>query len=150
MLENIDEKDQAIISALVNDSSLSTHKIAKKTKIAITTVHNRIQKLRKLGVIKAYTIILDKKKLGKNIFAYILIKVDNKALKLKKMSQEELAKKIKVINLVEEVSIIGGEADIIIRVALEDIEQLNDFIMNKLRALEAIESTKTMIVLKDI
>lgn len=150
MLENIDEKDQAIISALVNDSSLSTQKIAKKTKIAITTVHNRIQKLRKLGVIKAYTIILDKKKLGKNIFAYILIKVDNKALKLKKMSQEELAKKIKVINLVEEVSIIGGEADIIIRVALEDIEQLNDFIMNKLRALEAIESTKTMIVLKDI
>ena len=149
-MENIDGKDQKILFTLIEDSSLSTQKIAKKTNIAITTVHNRIRKLRKRGIIKGYTVVLDKKKLGKNIFAYILVDVDNKTLRAKNMSQEELAKKIKKIELVEEVSIIGGGADIIIRVAIEDVEQLNDFIMNKLRALEAVESTKTMIVLKDI
>jgi Lrp/AsnC family transcriptional regulator for asnA, asnC and gidA len=149
-MEKLDEKDQKILNVLIENSSLSTQKIAKKTNIPITTVHNRIRKLREIGVIKGYTVILDQKKLGKNIFAYILVDVDNKVLKSGKMSQEELSKKIKNIDIVEEISVIGGVSDIILRVGVKDIEQLNDFIMNKLRAFDAVESTRTMIVLKDV
>jgi Lrp/AsnC family transcriptional regulator, leucine-responsive regulatory protein len=146
----LDEKDKKILTLLIENSNLSTQKIAKKTNIAITTVHNRIKKLKKLGVIKNYTINVDKKKLGKNLFAYILVDVDNKALKNSKISQEQLARKIKNIDIVEEVSVIGGGSDIILKVSVEDIDQLNDFIMNKLRSFDAVDSTKTMIVLKDI
>jgi Lrp/AsnC family transcriptional regulator, leucine-responsive regulatory protein len=149
-MKNIDEKDKNILDVLINNSNLSIQKIAKKTNIAITTVHNRVKKLKKLGIIKNYTINVDKKKLGKNIFAFILVDVDNKILKNSKISQEQLAKKIKNIDIVEEVSVIGGSSDIILKVGVENIDQLNDFIMNKLRNFDAIDSTKTMIVLKNI
>ena len=43
----IDEKDQLILEVLKENSTLSTSKIAKSTKIPITTVHNRIKKLEK-------------------------------------------------------------------------------------------------------
>jgi Lrp/AsnC family transcriptional regulator, leucine-responsive regulatory protein len=146
----LDEKDKKILTLLIENSNLSTQNIAKRTNIAITTVHNRIKKLKKLGVIKNYTINVDKKKLGKNLFAFILVNVDNKTLKNSKISQEQLAKKIKNIDIVEEISVIGGGSDIILRVGVEDIDQLNDFLMNKLRTFDAVDSTKTMIVLKDI
>lgn len=150
MEELLDEKDKKILTVLIENSNLSTQKIAKRTNIAITTVHNRIKKLKKIGVIKNYTINVDKKKLGKSLFAFILVNVDNKALKNSKISQEQLAKKIKNIDIVEEVSVIGGGSDIILRVGIEDIDQLNNFLMNKLRTFDAVDSTKTMIVLKDI
>ena len=76
----IDEKDLKIISLLKENAKLSMQQIAKKTLIPITTVHNRIKKLEKSGIIKGYTINLDDKKL-QSISAFILVTVDYKFLK---------------------------------------------------------------------
>jgi len=75
MKDLIDEKDSKILEVLVENSNLSTHKISKKTLIPVTTVNNRIKKLKELGVIKKYTIEIDKKKLGYNLSAYILVTI---------------------------------------------------------------------------
>ena len=58
----MDEKDEQILQILLINSKLSTHQISKKTGIPITTVHNRIKKLTKKGIIKGYTIVIDHKK----------------------------------------------------------------------------------------
>ena len=71
----LDNKDLKILEVLKVNSRLSTQKIAKKTLIPITTVHNRMKKLEKEGIIKGYTVILDYKKLGKPILSFILISV---------------------------------------------------------------------------
>lgn len=147
---NIDEKDKKILEVLTENSSLSTKAIAKKTKIPITTVHNRITKLKQEGIIKKYTLKLDEQKLGRNIFSYILLKVDNKELKEKQLSQEELAKKIKKEQGVDEISIVAGGSDIILKVGVKDIEELNEFVVKKLRSYDGVESTSTMVILKDI
>jgi DNA-binding Lrp family transcriptional regulator len=71
----LDKKDLQILELLKRDSKLTTSKIAKKTLIPTTTIHNRIKKLEKSGIIKNYTLNLDWKKLGKNITAFILVSV---------------------------------------------------------------------------
>ena len=58
----MDDKDEQILQILKENSKLSTHQISKKTRIPITTVHNRIKKLKKEEIIKKYSIIIDKKK----------------------------------------------------------------------------------------
>ena len=147
---NIDEKDKKIIEILKKNSNLSTQRIAKKTLIPITTVHNRIRKMRQESIIKNYTITLDEKKLGRNLFSYILINAESKELKNKKITQEDLAKKLKSFPEVYETSIITGESDLIIKVGVKDVDELNNFIIKKLRNIEGVESTKTMIILKEI
>ncbi len=89
----LDKKDLQIIEILKGDSSLSTHKISKKTHIPITTIHNRIKKLKQEGVIKNFTVKLDHKKLGKHISAFILITI-NYNIQGKKIDQSGIAKKI--------------------------------------------------------
>jgi Lrp/AsnC family transcriptional regulator for asnA, asnC and gidA len=146
----MDKKDEKILNILKENSSLSTQQISKKTLIPITTVHNRIKKLEKEGIIKNYTIVLDNKKIGKPILAYILVTVDYKLLKQIKMSQYELAKKLKLKEEVEEAAMVTGGTDIIVKVRVRNIDELNNFVTKDLRNLDGIEKTQTMVVLSEI
>ena len=146
----MDEKDERILDVLKENGKLSTQQISKKTSIPITTVHNRIKKLEKDGIIKNYTIVLDNKKIGKAIAAYVQIIVDYKFLKEKKMSQHDLAKKLKQHEFVEEVAMITGGTDIIIKVRVKNIEELDNFVTQYLRNIEGIEKTQTMVILNEI
>lgn len=146
----MDEKDEKILKLLRENSKLTTQQISKKTLVPITTVHNRIKKLEKERIIKKYTVEVDNKKLGINIAAYIHIVVDYRLLKEIKMSQHELVKKLKQHEFVEEAAMVTGGTDIIIKVRVKDIDELDDFVTKKLRNIDGIEKTQTMIVLNEI
>jgi len=148
MKELIDEKDKKILEILQENSNLSTHKISKKTLIPVTTINNRIKKLKKLGVIKKYTIDIDKSKLGFTLAAYIFIIMSKYELKQEGMRTRDLIKIIKKNPLVETVENITGDVDIIVTVHSRDIKELNDYVVNTLSDLKGIEKTKTAIVLE--
>lgn len=147
---NMDEKDEKILELLKENSKLTTQQISKKILIPITTVHNRIKKLEKNGIIKKYTLEIDNKKIGKNITAYIHIVVDYKLLKGIKMSQLELANKIKQNEYVEEAAMVTGGTDIIIKMRAKNVDELNYFVTKYLRNIDGIEKTQTTIVLSEL
>lgn len=144
----IDEKDKQILEVLRKNSRLSTKQIAKKTDIPITTVFNRIKNLEKNKVIKGYTCILDKKKLGRGVSANILININFDKLSEKMMNEEDLAEKLLRIPGVENADTMSGEADMILKVSVEDIDRLNDLLTKRLRSFEEIVNVKTFIILK--
>ena len=67
-----------------------------------------------------------------------------------KTNQIEIAKQIHALPEVEEVSIVTGEIDLIVRVALKDVDELNDFVIHKLRNIEGIEKSITSVVLSEV
>ncbi len=146
----MDTKDRLILNFLKENSKLSTQKISKKTRIPITTVHNRIKRLQKEGIIKKYTVLLDNKKLGKALSAYIAIIVNYDLLKKLNISQHDLAKKLKKSENVEEVSMITGGTDIIIKIRVANIEAMDDFVTKYLRNVDGIEKTQTMVILHEV
>ncbi len=145
----LDEKDLKILEILKQNAKLTTSQISKKTKIPITTVHNRIKGLEKDGVIKSYTVVLDHKLLGEEVLVYILVTV-NYNVPGKKVSQEVIANQIKKSQNVEEVNITTGEKDIIVKARFGSISQLNDFVTKTLRNIEGVDKTQTMVVLSDV
>jgi len=145
--DSLDDKDIMILELLKENSKLTTHKISKKTAIPITTVHNRIKKLEKEGIIKGYTVVLDYAKLGRSMRAFVLATVTYMLPSGQKISQEDAAKRIRKIAGVEGVCIVTGGTDIIIEVRVKDVDELNDFVVRKLRNVEGVDKTQTMIVL---
>ncbi|MFB6088864.1 MAG: Lrp/AsnC family transcriptional regulator [Candidatus Aenigmatarchaeota archaeon] len=148
-MKNLDEKDRKILENLKENSDLTTRQISKRTTIPITTVHNRIKKMEERGIIKKYTIIPDYKKLGKEIAAFILVEVEYPKSK-EEFSQEHVAREIDKYGQVEQVSMVTGETDIVIKVRTESVDKLNYFLTKKLREIEGVDGTETMIVLKEI
>ena len=145
----LDDKDFAVIELLKKDSKLSSKELSKKLLMPITTIHNRIKKLEKIGAIKNYTVVLDDKTLG-TLSAYILVSVDYNILKLRNSTQYELVKTIKAHNVVEHTAMLTGAHDIIIRVRVKNIQALDDFVTKHLRNLYGIEKTQTMVILNEI
>ena len=145
----LDKKDHKILDILKKNSKLTSRRISKKLRIPITTVHNRIKKLEKLGIIKGYTVVLDYKKLDRGILSFILVTIVYVLPDGKKIKQEEVARKIKKTGA-SEVFIVTGGTDIIVRVRAKDIDDLNNYIINKLRNIEGVDKTKTMIVLNEV
>lgn len=145
----MDAKDEKILEILKDNAKLSTQQISKKTLIPITTVHNRIKKMERDGIIKGYTVKLDYSKLGKGLSAYILITVDYKHLKEIKSSQHELLKKMQKHPFVEHGAMITGGNDIIIKIRVKNMGEMDEFVTTHLRNIEGIDRTQTLVVLHE-
>ena len=146
----LDQTDLRVMDMLNIDAKASTRTIAKKLNIPITTIHNRIKKLEQEKVIKKYTPVYDYKKLGKYIYALVLIKTKYEFIEGKNKNQEDIAREIKALPGVEEVCSVTGIIDLIVRVRQDTIDQLNDFLIDKLRKVPGVAEAQTMIVLNSI
>lgn len=145
----LDKKDMEILNILRHDAKLTTKQIAKKTLMPATTVHNRVKRMEGLGIIKGYAAEIDYKKLGKNLSAYVLITVDYRVIKEKGLTQHDIAKNLRKHELVEEVDMITGTHDIIIRVRASDMEQMDEFVTRYLRRVDGIDKTETIMILSE-
>lgn len=148
-MPDLDEKDLEILKILEENADLTTRQISKKTNIPITTVHNRIKKMKNSGIIKKYTIVPDYKKLGKDITAFILVEIEYPENK-NNFSQEDVGREISKYEEVEEVSVVTGKKDIVVKVRMENVDKLNDFLTKTLREIKGVDRTETMVVLKEV
>ena len=65
---------------------------------------------------------------------------------IKAGSERDVKDKLKAISEVTDVNILYGEYDLIIKIELDGISELSDFILDKIRAISSIERTTTLIV----
>lgn len=150
IMTKLDEKDYKILALLKEDARLTTGEIAKELDIAQTTIHNRIKKMRDSGVIKRFTVDLDRKEIERGLVAYILCTVSYRTTRGSKIDQFVVAQSVRSLPEVEEVSIVTGEIDMIVKVSLSDVDALNEFVIKKLRNIEGIEKTVTSVVLTEV
>lgn len=71
----IDGIDQQILSLLQDDARLSNAAIAEKVGLTSSSVHDRVKKLERKGVIKGYVALVDAGLLDKPIMAFIRLSV---------------------------------------------------------------------------
>ena len=142
-VQKLQDKDMTIIEALHGNARLGVKQIARKTGIPITTVFNRIRNLEKKGVIKGYTTIIDKKMLGKEIEAFILINIAYTS----KLHQDDFSGELMALPEVDECYIISGATNLLIKVSTRDIDTLNEFIIQNLKK-RGVENITTSIIIK--
>ncbi|PIN87909.1 hypothetical protein COV12_01305 [Candidatus Woesearchaeota archaeon CG10_big_fil_rev_8_21_14_0_10_32_24] len=141
-----DEKDKKILEILQEHADYPTRKIAKKTLLPITTVHNRITKLRKEGIIKKFTIELDYTKVNLGQLAYILVSTNLQVLRERKKTQYDVVNEIKKLGVVR-ADIVSGGTDIVVSVRVKDIPEYDKFLLGKLQNIEGINKTQTLMVI---
>ncbi len=147
MGNKLDEKDYKIIEILKEHGDFTTRQIAKKTLLPVTTIHNRIKKLKQEGTIKRFTIDLDPEKVDKGFAAYILISCNLHLLKEKKKTQYDLLKQLKIMPFVERVDIVSGGTDLVAFIRVKDVQEFDNVLLNKIQLIEGIEKTQSMIVI---
>jgi DNA-binding Lrp family transcriptional regulator len=148
MSVKVDKKDERIIEILKQRGDLTVRQVASRTLLPMTTVHNRIKRLKSEGIIKNFTIEVDHKKIGKGLAAYVLVMADSKYLKAFRRNQHDLVKSLKTLDFIEKADIVTGTVDIILLIRAKDVDELDDIIV-RLRDFQGIESTQTLVILHE-
>lgn len=134
----MDELDAKIIERLLKDSRKSLRSIAKELGTPTSTVHERVKRLVKLGVIRRFTAELDLKLLGLDITALILVSVDGAHI-------TEVEKTLSTYDQVMAVYDITGEFDVALIAKFRNMDELNNFIKTILK-IPYIKRTVTSVV----
>lgn len=149
----LDEKDLKIIQMLRDDCKMPVKNISKKIGSPITTVYSKIKKMEKTGVIKGYKAIVDDKKLGRGVTAFICIScvpgnVNNTSSKSGR-SEENISKKLSEIPEIEDVYVVTGPWDIILKLKAESVEEIGDISLKRIRTIEGVMNTLTLVSIGD-
>ena len=132
-LMELQEKDRKIIDLLREDARATIRDIAKRTSLRPSTVHQRMQKMDKEGVIEKYTVKLNNDKVGENFIVFIMVK-----------SSKDIEKSALKDDRIREVFGVTGGFDLMIKCKFKDIVDFNDFII-AFRKKDGIEATETVV-----
>ncbi len=146
MKVKIDDKDLKILNLLQKNCKLTAKEIALTIDSPVTTVFAKIKRMEELGIIKAYNAVLDADRLDKGTTAFILASVSYGSKEGAQQSQRRIAKEIAKFPEVQEVHIITGDWDIIVKVKEKEVAAIGKFVIDKLRLVEGIEKTLTCMV----
>lgn len=143
-----DASERELLRALQSDSKRSLRELSKELGLPISTVHEKIKRLERDGFIKGYRAILDEKKLGFGVTGFILVSISY--ANAPKTSQAEIAAKAAKLPNVQEVHIIAGEWDLLVKAKARSVEELGKFVTERLRSIPGVEKTLSMIVYETV
>jgi DNA-binding Lrp family transcriptional regulator len=145
MKPELDEKDLAILMLLQKNCRMTAREIARKIDSPITTVFAKMRRMEQQEVIKEYRAILDSKKLNLGTTAFILASFSYRNGETP-LSQRVIAEQIARFPEVQDVHIISGDWDILIKIKEENVDAVGNFVVDKLRTVKGIEKTLTCMV----
>lgn len=135
----LDETDIKILKIINDDVRISYRQISRDLGISVGTVHNRIDKMLKSGVIEKFAPVLNHRKLGYQFTSIIGVKVNGGELE----SWENKTSSNKNIVGIYDVT---GEYDAILIAKFRDTDELDIFLKQLLKE-PSIERTYTQTVL---
>lgn len=142
MTPSVDSEDIQILRIMQENCRTTAREISERINLPVTTVFARMKRFEKLGLIKGYHAVLEAAKLSAGTTAFILASFASKG-EDKVLSQRKVAKEIAALADVQEVHIISGEWDILIKVKAKDVDYVGKFVVDKLRLVKGIERTLT-------
>jgi len=152
MSVKLDEKDLAILTLVQENSKLTANQISKKINIPITTVFAKTKRMEEMGIIKQYRAILSPEKLNLSTAAFILAAVSYRARNEDEtpISQRQVAEEIALFSEVQEVHIITGDWDLLVKLRAENVDAVGKFVVDKLRLIKGLDKTLTCMVFETV
>ena len=134
----IDNIDLKILNVLSKNAKMPYTEVAKKVFVSGGTVHVRMRKLEKMGVVRGTKLDIDYDKLGYNISSYMGIYLEKSFL------YKETVKSLKKIPEIVEIHAITGQYTIFIKIICKDTSHFRNF-LDTVHKFNGITRTETFM-----
>tara|TARA_B100000315_G_C14458951_1_gene532821 strand:- start:246 stop:872 length:627 start_codon:yes stop_codon:yes gene_type:complete len=143
MPQRLDRVDTAILKALMDDGRRSYRQIAKITGVSTPTVESRIRRLNETGFIIKIIPRFDPDKVAEGLTALITFRVNDTDL-------QNIAAKLSELDDIRSIFLITGETNLMIRIVLADVKDLQDFISYRIKEFGDLQMVSNQIITKTI
>ncbi|MET1754418.1 Lrp/AsnC family transcriptional regulator [Novosphingobium sp. RD2P27] len=142
----LDEFDRKIIAALQEDARMPVAAIAERTALSATPVSRRLKRLEDEGLIRGYVPLLDERKLGFALDAYVLVNLDAHSDANIAGFEQAIADNPYVIAC----HAVTGDRDYLLHVIARDVEHLGQITLKSIVRTPGVRDVQSVIVLETI
>lgn len=133
-----------LLDLLEHNSRLSNAQLAVMLDTTEEDVAAQIEQFEKEGIIKGYTVILDREKIDKE---YVVAIIELKVTPKRDYGFEEIARRVSEYSEVESVYLMSGGYDLAVVVNGKDFKDIALFVSKRLAVLDSVLSTATHFLL---
>lgn len=141
----LDRYDKLILEALQANGRISNQELADSISLSPSPCLRRVRALEESGLIDGYVALLNARKLGLTLMAFIQISMD-------KHTPDRFDTFETLINGYPEVLechlITGQSADYLLKVIVKDMDAYQQFLLQKLTRIEGVSGVHSSFVLK--
>ena len=142
----MDSIDKRILMVLQNDAKANIKIIAEKSGLSVSPTFARIKKLEQLGYIKKYVALLDEVKIGKSIQVFCQVTLSIHSKEVIDNFKKQIAKLHDVMGCYH----VSGNYDFLLKIAVKDMNEYQQFAVEKLSVIEGISNVQSTFVLEEI
>ena len=145
-MEELDDIDLQILNILQKRAKLTIKELANAVHLSPTPVFERQKRLERLGYIKKYITVLDPEKLGQGLLVFCKVRLKQ----INREIAEVFHHRVQRIPEVTECYNTSGNYDYLLKVRVQDMNDYQEFILNKLGTIESVGSIESTFVISEV
>lgn len=138
--------DKKILMLLQSNAKQNTKEIADKIGLSVSPTYERIKKLELSGHIKSYVALLDGNKINRSILVYVQISLATHSRALIDNFKAEMKHLDEVMTCMH----VSGHYDFLLKVAIADMNEYQNFVIDKLSVIKGISNVQSSFVMEEI
>ena len=150
----LDKIDRKILAILQTDGRLSNLEVAERVNLSSSPCLRRIKRLEELGVIRQYVALLDPRKIGLGLLAYVNVRLEKHSDSPGKgggrSPRSDFAASVEQWPEIVACYAMTGEMDYLLRVHVENMDHFSRFMMETLLRHPAVLDVKSSFALNQI
>jgi len=143
----LDRIDKRILAELQQNARISNLELADKVGLSASPCLRRVRQLEEAGLIKGYATLLNASQLGLKLMALVQISMDRHTPD--RFEQFEAAIK-GFPQVLECILITGQSADYQLKVLVRDMEEYQDFLLNRITRIPGVTDVHSSFVLRQV
>jgi DNA-binding Lrp family transcriptional regulator len=140
----VDDLDLALLRALAQDARQSQRALAKKIEMSAPAVADRLARLERSGAIRGYRVDVDWAVLGFPVVVYLAVTAGPG------MDLSDIITAIRALPETEDMSVVTGSLDLLVRLRVRDHEHLRELLLAKIFQISGVQRTETFLSLADV
>ena len=142
----LDRIDRNILAALAGNGRQSIPELAAVVGLSKTPVQARVRRLEAEGIIRGYTALIDRERIGEGHVAFVQVTLaDTRSAAL-----DAFNKAVTSVREIEQCHMIAGGFDYLLKVRTRDISSYRRVLGEKLSALPHVAQTSTFVAMETV
>jgi DNA-binding Lrp family transcriptional regulator len=138
-MSELGEEDWKLIRELQADSRVPLTVLSRRLGVPRVTLLDRMNRLRRDGVIRRFTVVIDPEKSGQPTTAFVHV-----FLSRSRVDVEGVVRVLTDLPGVVEIHNVAGEPDLVLKVRGPGLKEVGQNIVNRIRAIPGVGATTTI------
>ncbi|WP_273887235.1 Lrp/AsnC family transcriptional regulator [Rubrobacter naiadicus] len=143
---SLDAIDKKILSVLQDNARIPNTELADAVSLTPAPCLRRVKRLEEMGLIDGYVTLLNHEAVGRNFHVFVEVTLQKQTREVIDRFEAEVKKLPEVL----ECYLITGDSDYLLRVAVEDMDAYQRFLMDHLTHIRDVDDIKSVIAMKQV